>query len=204
MYWINFSLGSTPESIDDNGTTTGELIRSVTIDSDDEQVNNIELIDISSVSTSSSTLMKCPLSRIGGHDDSDLITGRIGEQMVYEYLLYKYRHQSNSVSIKWENHEVESHLPYDILLTKNGKKHYIEVKSTRTNNQNSFQLSIYQIEAILEHKEYYFIYRVYIEENKLIILDNVRWRLKNKQQLTLASVLTIESTSQYQIIYTDD
>jgi hypothetical protein len=134
--------------------------------------------------------MKSPLSRIGGHD-----TGRIGEQVVYEYLSYEYRHQSNSVSIKWENDEVESHLPYDILLTKNGKKHYIEVKSTRTNNKNSFQLSINQIEAILKYKEYYFIYRVYLKENKLIILDNVRWRLKSKQQLTLATVLTIELTS---------
>ena len=86
------------------------------IDSDNEQVNNIELINISSISSSSSMLMNNPLGRIGGHEDSDLITGWIGEQIVYEYLMSKYGHHLNSVSIIWENQYRESHLPYDILL----------------------------------------------------------------------------------------
>jgi len=165
-------------------------------------LHNIQLIDISSISTSSSTQTKNSLSRIAGYDDLDLITGIIGEQIVYEYLLNEHDHQSNLVSIKWENEHEESHLPYDILLIINGKKHYIEVKSTRTFNQHSFPLSINQIEAFLQHEEDYFIYRVYIDEKKLIILDKVRWRLKHKQQLSC--FLTIESPSSYQTLHMED
>jgi hypothetical protein len=79
---------------------------------------------------------------------------------------------------------------------------YIEVKSTRTFNQHSFPLSIKQIEAFLQHEENYFIYRVYIDEKKLVILDKVRWRLKHKQQLSC--FLTIESPSSYQTLHTND
>jgi len=98
-------------------------------------------------------------------------------------LLSKYSDHLNSVSIKWENQYKEIHRPYDISLTTNGITHYIEVKSTRTYNQHIFPLSINQIESFLKHKENYFIYRVYVDEKKLIILDNIRWRLIQKQQL---------------------
>ncbi|CAF2979441.1 unnamed protein product [Rotaria sp. Silwood2] len=121
------------------GTTMNKLIRSLSsaaFEPDDEQVDDIQSIDISSISISSSILMKNPLSRIGEYNDSDLNTGIIGEQIIYEYLSKKYHYQSDSVSIKWENRHGESHLPYDILLTKHGKKHYIEVKLTRTYNQH--------------------------------------------------------------------
>jgi hypothetical protein len=102
--------------------------------------------------------------------------------MVYQYLQKKYSSQRNSISIKWENENDESNLSYDILLTKNRNKHYIEVKSTRINNENSFQLSINQIEAILQYRQYYHIYRVYTEKKKLIILNNVQQCLE-KQHL---------------------
>jgi len=46
-----------------------------------------------------------------------------------------------------------------------------------------FPLSINQIESFLRHKENYFIYRVYIDENQFNILDNIRWRLIEKKQL---------------------
>jgi hypothetical protein len=169
----------------------------VGLESADKLFDNIELIDVSSISTSS----KYPLFRNGGYNDFDLMTGNIGECMVYEYLLDKYRHQSNSVSIKWENEHEESHLPYDILLIENGTKNYIEVKSTRTYNQHSFPLSINQIETILQHTENYFIYRVYIDEEKLIILENIHGRLKHKRHLSC--FLTIESPSTCQSVYTD-
>jgi hypothetical protein len=175
------------EAIEEIFPTINKLMRSlssVSIEFDDEQ---LDLIDISSISTSS----RYPLNRTGGSDE--LMTGIHGEYIVYQYLLNKYRNQSNKVLIEWKNEREESHLPYDILLFLNGTKNYIEVKSTRTSNRHSFPLSIHQIEAILEHTENYFIYRVYLDENKLLILDKIKWRLQQKQHLSCS--LTIESSS---------
>ncbi|CAF3053583.1 unnamed protein product [Rotaria sp. Silwood2] len=131
-------------------TASSESRRSLSfslIESNDE---NIKLIDISSISTSSSKPIKSPFDRIEENGGLNLHTGSNGEQTVYEYLLYKYRHQLDSVSIKWKNQNGEAHLSYDILLIENGIKHYIEVKSTRTNDQHSGQLSINKIKAILQ------------------------------------------------------
>ena len=114
----------------------------------------------------------------------DQCTGLNGEQMVYEFLQHKYSSQIDSISIKWENEHGESNLPYDILLIDNGKKHYIEVITSRSINRHSFKLSLDEIKAILEYRENYFIYRVFLEEKKLIVLDNIRHRLKQNKQLT--------------------
>jgi hypothetical protein len=168
------------------------------ITSDGEQIDNLELVNVSSVIPASSVLFQNVTIE---SDELDLHTGRIGEQMVYKYLLNEY-HQTNSVSIRWENQNGETQLPYDILLIKNGKKYYIEVKSTRTNNHHIFPLSINQIENFLQHRENYFIYRVYTDEKKLIILDNIRWRLIQKQQLTC--LLRIIPVSTDQTLSTDE
>ncbi|CAF0977112.1 unnamed protein product [Adineta steineri] len=170
------------------------LSTSVFIGSSENSVDDIEFIDICSI-TDSSLMSFANLSHITGEcDASDLDTGRIGEEMVYKYLLKEHREQSNSVIIKWLNQNRETHLPYDILLKKNGKTYYIEVKSTRAYNQHIFPLSINQIETLLQQRENYFIYRVYIDEKKIIILDNIRWRLMQKQQLVcLLQILTVPS-----------
>ncbi len=164
------------------------------IELEDEQFDNIELINMSSITASSSELFQGLSDGTGECDGLDLYTGRIGEQMVYKYLLNEYRNHSDPVTIKWLNQNRESHLPYDILLQQNGKTHYIEVKSTRTYNQHIFPLSINQIETFLQQRENYFIYRVYIDEKKFIILDNIRWRLIQKQQLAcLLRIIPISS-----------
>ncbi len=153
------------------------------IQSPGEQYSSMELIDIASITTSNSVLFQSPLDGTGDGEVSDLITGRIGEEMVYRHLLNEHRDQLNLVSIVWENQHGESYSPHDISLTINGKTQYIEVKSTRTYNQHMFPLSINQIESFLRHKKNYFIYRVYIDENQFNILDNIRWRLIEKKQL---------------------
>jgi hypothetical protein len=158
-------------------------LTSTFIESEGEQLNSIELIDVSSITTSNSVLFQSLSNGSGEYEGSDLDTGRIGEQMVYKYLINEYRDHPNPVTIRWENQYKETQLPYDILLSENGKIHYIEVKSTRTYNQHIFPISINQIETFLRCKENYFIYRVYIDEKKFIILDNIRWRLIQKQQL---------------------
>ncbi|CAF2935268.1 unnamed protein product [Rotaria sp. Silwood2] len=156
----------------------GRPLTSAFIESEGEQLNNIELIDVSSITTSNLVLFQSPFDGTGECDDLDLITGRI------------------------ENLYGETHRPYDISLTKHGITHYIEVKSTRTYNQHIFPLSINQIETFLKHKENYFIYRVYIDEKKLIILDNIRWRLIQKRQL--ACLLRIIPIPLDQTILTSD
>jgi hypothetical protein len=76
----------------------------------------------------------------------------------------------------------------------NGKTQYIEVKSTRTYNQHTFPISIKEIECFLRHKENYFIYRVYTEEKKIVVFDNIPRRLNQKQQLPcLLKILPISS-----------
>ncbi|CAF4274300.1 unnamed protein product, partial [Adineta steineri] len=133
------------------------LSTSVFIGSSENSVDDIEFIDICSI-TNSSLMSFTNLNHITGEcDASDLDTGRIGEEMVYKYLLKEHREQSNSVIIKWLNQNRETHLPYDILLKKNGKTYYIEVKSTRAYNQHIFPLSINQIETLLQQRENYFI-----------------------------------------------
>ena len=148
-----------------------------------ENIHEMQSVDISSISTTESVASRKQVDKIVNGDELDLVTGRIGEEMVFHYLLNEYRSYPNPFSITWENQHTESNKPYDILLNKDGKNHYIEVKSTRSSDQNLFPLSINQIEAFLTYKESYFIYRVYIEQNKFVILDHIRWRLIQKDQL---------------------
>ena len=172
------------ESSKEINPTLNKRIRSLTIESDGESLDNLELIDIPSIPVSSMFLPKKAV------DLDDLTTGREGEYAVYQYLLNKYRSQSNTVLIEWKNEREESHLPYDILLYVKGIKNYIEVKSTRGSDRHSFPLSIQQIDAISEHTENYFIYRVYLDKKKLLILNKIKWRLQHKQHLSC--FLTIE------------
>lgn len=156
---------------------------SVLVDPPAEQFDNVEVIDISTIVSSSGSVVSGN-SPNGGRETETSETGRIGEEMVYQYLLKEHQETPYAASIKWLNQSRESQLPYDILLTtKNGKTLYIEVKSTRTCDQHVFPLSINQIEFLIQQKENYFIYRVYTDERKIIILDNIRWRLVAKQQL---------------------
>ena len=169
--------------------------RSVTFnDSIDQMCGHLNLIDLSTISNSSSASIKTPFNRnrSGGHGERDLHTGLTGEQFVYEYLLNKY-HQSDSVAVQWMNMNGEASLPYDFLLIENEIKHYIEVKSTRTINQHTFFLPINQMKAILQHGEYYHIYRVYLKQKKLVILNNIESLLKDRDQLAL--LLTLNSQS---------
>jgi Holliday junction resolvase-like predicted endonuclease len=157
-------------------------------ESKDENFEDIQVIDLSEIIISSSEPLKGTFNRVEGNGGlNQRIIGDIGEEMVYKYLQKKYSSQTKSVSIKWENEYGESNLPYDILLIKNRKQYYIEVKSTRKNNEHQFPLSINQIEAIFEHQQYYSIYRVYTEKKKLIILDNIRqWLQKQHLHCLLA------------------
>ncbi|CAF4223345.1 unnamed protein product [Rotaria sordida] len=73
---------------------------SIFVASEDEQIDNIELIDASSITSSNGVLLERLSDGTGGFEDLDLDIGRIGEKMVYQYLLNKYRDHSNLITIK--------------------------------------------------------------------------------------------------------
>jgi hypothetical protein len=166
--------------------------------------NHLNLIDLSTISSSNSASIKTSFNRnrSGGNGEMDMRTGLTGEQLVYGYLLNKYHHQLDSVPIEWLNKNGETSLPYDILLTENGITHYIEVKATRSNNQHTFFLSMNQMKAILQHGDNYHIYRVYLKQEKLVILNDIESLLKDRNQLAL--LLTMNPKSLDQAIFTNE
>ena len=121
---------------DSDASDTKVCLKCLHIDAPND---HFDVIDLSTISNSSSASVKTSFNRnrTGGNGETDLKTGLTSKEFVYEYLLNKYHHQSDSISIHWMNENGETSLPYDFLLIENGIKHYIEVKSTRTINQSN-------------------------------------------------------------------
>ncbi|CAF1079827.1 unnamed protein product [Rotaria sordida] len=115
-------------------------------------------------------------------------TGRQGEEFVFNFL--KWKHPDKQV--KWMNERRESGEPYDIEIRKNDDIERIEVKTTRISDQHTFQISIREIQCLLENPMKYHIYRVYYSDDpdltKITILSQVKYHLEQKQ---LALCMTI-------------
>ncbi|CAF1395347.1 unnamed protein product [Rotaria sordida] len=115
--------------------------------------------------------------------ETDLATGRQGEQLVFGYLKWKYP----NADINWVNQEVESGKPYDIhmiIKSENNREEFIEVKTTRSYDQNTFAVSIGEVEYLLNHPLNYYIYRVYyadkIELSTIKVISTIKTNLLNK------------------------
>ncbi|CAF3697074.1 unnamed protein product [Rotaria sordida] len=124
---------------------------------------------------------------------ADLITGRQGEEFVFRYLKWKYPNED----IKWINQQEESGRPYDIhmiIKSENNREEFIEVKTTRSYDQNTFSVSIGEVEYLLEHPSNYYIYRVYyadkIDSSTITVINRIK---KNLQQKNLKLSMTFES-----------
>ncbi len=136
----------------------------------------------------------CPLSLLSSitiYPTSNLVDtsiGRQGEEIVFRFLQWKYPNEH----IEWMNMKQESGLPYDIRLRKNDQIELIEVKTTTNHDQHTFQISIGEINCLLQNPENYHIYRVYYSEDldsiKITILSQVNYHLEHKQ---LALCMTI-------------
>ena len=120
--------------------------------------------------------------------ETDYETGRQGEKLVFDYLKWKY-HNAN---VTWINEKGESGKPYDIRMifkSENNREEYIEVKTTRSNKQNSFFVSIGEIEYLLKHPSNYSIYRVYyaniLSLSTITVINNVKGNIQ-KKRLTLS------------------
>ncbi|CAF2520701.1 unnamed protein product [Rotaria sp. Silwood2] len=124
--------------------------------------------------------------------EDDLKTGRCGEDLVFRYLQWKHPDKQ----IEWVNQHTESGLPFDIRLvhkTTNNETELIEVKTTRSCNQNTFQMSIGEIECLLANPKNYSIYRVYYTDDEksstITILSQLKVNLQNKNLVLSMTIM---------------
>lgn len=164
-----------------------------------------EQISVSTLSNFDFSTSSVPLSELPVDDptfqssdaETDAITGRQGEALIFQYLKRVYP----TAQIKWMNDEKESYAPYDISIKINseGDEHeeFIEVKTTRSIDQYTFPISIGEVQWLLKHPANYFIYRVYYAEpihlstiTKITkVKENLKWK-HIKLRMTIPSQAT--------------
>ncbi|CAF4848454.1 unnamed protein product [Rotaria sp. Silwood1] len=159
---------------------------------------NFEQIRISTftnVTLCSETLANPPTSTnvTSSNNENDIIIGRRGEEFVYKYLQWKYPGRE----IQWINKDGESGQPFDIRMILKGKQNQIdliEVKTTRLSTQNTFPISIREIECLISNQNNYHIYRVYYSNDEIsstiTIVSQIKYNLEQKQ---LSLSMTIPS-----------
>ena len=88
--------------------------------------------------------------------------GRWGEALVYQYLLASYPARENHL-VEWLNAEGETNSFYDIKVTDvaTGRVTFVEVKSTRFDDKNAFEISPWEWDFATKPSVDYHIYRVY-------------------------------------------
>ena len=156
------------------------------------RVSTLKDFVLSSVSSSD---ISSPALNTSSDSERDRAIGRLGEQYVYKYLKWK----CHEAIIEWMNEKQESGEPFDIRITHNGTNkqiELIEVKTTRFSNQNTFPISINEVECILSNPTSYRIYRLYYADDEeartIAILDDLKVHLQHKQ---LALSMTIMEKS---------
>jgi hypothetical protein len=80
--------------------------------------------------------------------EADMATGRQGEELVFRQLKWQYPDDD----IIWMNQIGESGGPFDIhrkIKSDNNREEFIEVKTTRVHDQNTFPVSIGEVEYLL-------------------------------------------------------
>ncbi|XP_024517181.1 uncharacterized protein LOC9630255 [Selaginella moellendorffii] len=102
------------------------------------------------------------------------VTGRNGEKMVYEHLCRKH---GQDAMVSWVNEEVETGCAYDIVVEwSDGRKKFVEVKSTRSSSKDWFELSPWEWEFASKMGDGYSIIRIQMLQNKqqarLMTFDN--------------------------------
>jgi hypothetical protein len=84
------------------------------------------------------------------------------------------------IEVVWSNALGEQHLAHDVLIRENGVEHFVEVKSTATENTAWFDVSGNQWKLAIEAGSRFSIYRVYLagtSRPRLKIIDDLvsRW-----------------------------
>jgi Domain of unknown function (DUF3883) len=98
-------------------------------------------------------------------------TGRVGELVAYKY----FTEVLGMASVKWVNEAVESGLPYDITVERDGNTEYIEVKATISDTKNWFIISPAEWDFGSEKGDLFSIARVFLADSrkpKVLVLKN--------------------------------
>ncbi len=161
---------------------------------------HIRISNFADIALSPSTLPNLPTvtSSASAGNETDLVIGRRGEEFVYRYLLWKYP----DAQIQWVNQHQETGQPFDIQIVhkETGNQiDLIEVKTTRIPKQNTFQISVGEVECLLANQNNYYIYRVYYANDEksstITILSQIKCHLQQKQlalSITIAEKLDKE------------
>jgi len=100
-------------------------------------------------------------------DMSAARVGRWGEMLVFNYLLVAYPARDGFI-VDWLNMDRETTSFYDIKVTNTntGRVVYVEVKSTRWEDKNAFEISPWEWDFAVKPGVEYHIYRVFNAGNK--------------------------------------
>lgn len=144
----------------------------------EEPVNFVPLESFHFEDTSSFNFQQVELAMLGSDEDR-LYIGQWGEMWVYNYLCIKHAASiaAGNVRIIWLNQRCQSEAPFDIRLEQkqvqavitegstveeeSWLKTCIEVKATKAEEKNMFEISRQEVQAAVNLGERYHIYRVY-------------------------------------------
>lgn len=113
--------------------------------------------------------------------------GRLGECLVYQYLKSRFAQSSSTgYRVQWLNDVEDSRAPYDLVVDPTtgsngslGGRIFVEVKSSRYDDNNVFQLTLWEWEFLIQQPAVpYHVYRVFSvldkRKTRIVVLTNVR------------------------------
>jgi hypothetical protein len=122
------------------------------------------------------------------------ITGRIGEEVAYQYLIKKY----GAKQVKWVNEDGETGAPFDMTVqNESGKQEFVEVKTTRSQDKDWFEISAREWEFAQLHGDLYTVLRVILpsaEKSFQIIRFSNPVKLCRDRVIQLALILPFNHT----------
>ncbi|KAK3417003.1 hypothetical protein EUGRSUZ_H02759 [Eucalyptus grandis] len=114
-----------------------------------------------------------------------MLTGNLGEHVAFRHLAKKFSRSS----VKWVNEDGETGLPYDITVEDGEGLHYIEVKTTQSEEKDWFSLSTNEWQFADQKGQNFSIARVILlghGKNKIKIFSNpVELCRRGKLQLAI-------------------
>ncbi|KZV48452.1 hypothetical protein F511_18258 [Dorcoceras hygrometricum] len=92
-----------------------------------------------------------------------LLTGRLGELTAFKY----FERNLGNVSVTWVNEANETGLPYDIIISDEDNKEYVEVKATKATRKNWFLISMREWQFAIENGEAFSIAHVILSDTDM-------------------------------------
>ncbi|KAG0569647.1 hypothetical protein KC19_6G104700 [Ceratodon purpureus] len=148
--------------------------------------------------TSSGRAFQYPLARdqpvMSSGTEQQQITGRTGEEVAYQYLVKKY----GDKHVKWVNEDGETGAPFDMTVqNESGKQEFVEVKTTRSQDKDWFEISAREWEFAQIHGDLYTVLRVILpsaEKSFQIIRFSNPVKLCRDRVIQLALILPFNHT----------